>query len=331
MGGALTSEVLISFLASLGDVSQIISADTFVNAEATVTTYVSGGQDFFVEETIRNRGPECFDDELNYDPPAVPSDSDTVLIEFAVSNIRWGTKQRDTFTVYSTADNIIQISTLRPLFQNGQKLYITTTGSAPGGLAADTAYYVINADKRGRFQLSTTEGGTAINITSAGSGTHTIGLRLASFIKRARYTGEIGLPRMNEGFEEYRPKYLEIYCTDEISLGEGDGSDSPLVRINTGNEPVPNGINIFNTSSSSEQNVPTIALLVNDSTTDINAYSGDIGLACHLDESSTVRDFNLYDCSLVSIGGTVCRNITGDKSTTIKGSFTPSGSINLNR
>lgn len=52
-------------------------------------------------------------------------------------------------------------------YSNGQRLYITAT-SMPGGLAASTPYFVVNATANA-FQLSTTVGGSAIDITSAGS------------------------------------------------------------------------------------------------------------------------------------------------------------------
>lgn len=48
----------------------------------------------------------------------------------------------------------------------------TTTGSLPTGLTAGTAYWVVNPTTN-TFQVATTKGGTAINTSSAGSGTHT--------------------------------------------------------------------------------------------------------------------------------------------------------------
>lgn len=52
-------------------------------------------------------------------------------------------------------------------------IWLETTGALPTGLVVDTTYYVINngitADT---FRVSTSKGGTAINTSSAGSGTH---------------------------------------------------------------------------------------------------------------------------------------------------------------
>ncbi len=50
---------------------------------------------------------------------------------------------------------------------------LTTTGALPNGLTAGTIYYVISAGfTSSTFEVSATQGGAAINTTSAGSGTH---------------------------------------------------------------------------------------------------------------------------------------------------------------
>lgn len=60
----------------------------------------------------------------------------------------------------------------------GDKIKLTTTGALPTGLAVGTAYYVIATGlTSSTFRVSTTAGGSAVNTSSAGSGTH-------SFIKQ---------------------------------------------------------------------------------------------------------------------------------------------------
>lgn len=57
----------------------------------------------------------------------------------------------------------------------GDSIYFTTTGALPTGLSINTLYYVISAGfGANSFQISATRGGSAINTSSAGSGTHTI-------------------------------------------------------------------------------------------------------------------------------------------------------------
>jgi hypothetical protein len=58
-------------------------------------------------------------------------------------------------------------------FSNEDTVYVTTTTTLPSPLTANTQYYVISATSS-TIQLATTNGGSAINITTAGSGTHTI-------------------------------------------------------------------------------------------------------------------------------------------------------------
>lgn len=56
--------------------------------------------------------------------------------------------------------------------KDGQQVRLVTTDTLPAGLAVETTYYVVNASTD-VFQLSATLGGAAINITDAGTGTHT--------------------------------------------------------------------------------------------------------------------------------------------------------------
>lgn len=58
-------------------------------------------------------------------------------------------------------------------FVDGQEVRLTTTGTLPTGLAANTSYYVVSAGS-GTLKLSATAGGAAITASSSGSGTHTI-------------------------------------------------------------------------------------------------------------------------------------------------------------
>jgi hypothetical protein len=57
--------------------------------------------------------------------------------------------------------------------ENGMAVTFSTTGALPTGLTAGTIYYVINKTDD-TFNVSATSGGSAINTSSAGSGTHTM-------------------------------------------------------------------------------------------------------------------------------------------------------------
>lgn len=59
-------------------------------------------------------------------------------------------------------------------FVNGQEVILQNSGGGlPGGLSANTVYFVVGAAAT-TIQLSATLGGGAINITTQGTGTHSI-------------------------------------------------------------------------------------------------------------------------------------------------------------
>lgn len=318
---------VLSWKPQLGDVELVSVTSSLVNSAALLVEYITGGISIFVEEIIRNAGPECFDDPLNFSPEGIPTEDDDIVFEFGKSHCRWGIKQRDVFSVHNVSTNTLKCSTSRWLFQDGQRLRVKSTGTAPGGLSSGTSYYVINSDGVGRFQLSTTLGGSAIDITDIGSGVHTIGLMLNSVTKPARYSFDIGLSRNNNGFVEFRPRYLEVWIDEHITLGERDGTDSGLQRYDLGDTTIVNGILIYGTAAATEESAPAVGILLQSSATDLKAYSGDVGFAPFLDETSQVRDVETYDTRLSSVGVTTCRNLKLDKDSTIVGNFTPSGTL----
>lgn len=56
---------------------------------------------------------------------------------------------------------------------NGDTLVLSTSGTLPTGLTAGTVYYVINSAAN-TFNVSLTSGGSAVNTSSGGSGTHSM-------------------------------------------------------------------------------------------------------------------------------------------------------------
>jgi len=77
----------------------------------------------------------------------------------------------NTFTVDAGADTL-SVGTDEK-FKNGDIVYLETDGTLPAGLAVETPYRVVNA-AAATLQLSTTFGGSAIDIADAGTGAHTI-------------------------------------------------------------------------------------------------------------------------------------------------------------
>lgn len=59
------------------------------------------------------------------------------------------------------------------VFTTNDVIQVSSTNTIPGGLTGNTNYYVVNAVAN-TFQISTTRGGSAVNITDAGNGTITV-------------------------------------------------------------------------------------------------------------------------------------------------------------
>jgi hypothetical protein len=79
------------------------------------------------------------------------------------------------FTATHGTDLFTFTSELAEPLEAGRAVELETTGTLPSGVTTGTTYYVVNPDLVNRtFQLSATLGGTAINITTNGTGTHTI-------------------------------------------------------------------------------------------------------------------------------------------------------------
>lgn len=72
---------------------------------------------------------------------------------------------------------------------NGTRVYLTTTGTLPGGLSPNTNYYVIQATTN-TFKLAKSAGGASINTSGSQSGSHVINrAEVASVEKLVTYSG----------------------------------------------------------------------------------------------------------------------------------------------
>lgn len=77
---------------------------------------------------------------------------------------------------------------------NGQTVEFSSSGTLPGGLTAGVPYYVINATDT-TFQVSLTSGGDAVDLTTQGTGTHTLTSRfLLSAYGWIDYSGSYSQP-----------------------------------------------------------------------------------------------------------------------------------------
>lgn len=74
-------------------------------------------------------------------------------------------------SVDETTDRVWMTDFTNHGYLNGTQFKYKTTGVLPSGMNSNTTYYVVNKTDTD-FQLSTTEGGSPINITDQGEGTH---------------------------------------------------------------------------------------------------------------------------------------------------------------
>jgi len=83
--------------------------------------------------------------------------------------------QEDTYVRFTvnTSTDYITVEPSKYRFNENEDVYVATSDTLPGGLLDGVTYYIKNASGN-TFQLSTTPGGAAINITSSGVGTQYI-------------------------------------------------------------------------------------------------------------------------------------------------------------
>lgn len=89
-----------------------------------------------------------------------------------ICDVSGATPTASTFTANAGTDTITQVA---HGYANGWVLWLSSSGSLPAGLSAGKEYYVVNK-ATDTYQLALTAGGAAIDLTSAGSGTHTAGI-----------------------------------------------------------------------------------------------------------------------------------------------------------
>lgn len=134
---------------------------------------------------------------------------------------------------------------------DGDRVFVDSTGTLPAGLSAHTLYYVISSTTN-TLKLSLTSGGSAVDITDTGSGTHTLynnfltpdlrgrsiigmgtGTKTATFVSRASNVITVkGIS--NTADNEFQTGQAIVYhTTGSVITGLTDGNTYYLIR--TGN------------------------------------------------------------------------------------------------
>lgn len=101
-------------------------------------------------------------------PPTLPQLGTTVEVVFDAGDA--------VPIAVDSAANTVTVQGAWPALAVGDVLRLSNSGGAlPGGLAADTDYYVQAVPSAGSYKLAATAGGAEIDITSTGTGQHYIG------------------------------------------------------------------------------------------------------------------------------------------------------------
>ena len=188
------------------------------------------------------RGPNCWDDPDNWSAGHIPSSGETVILRDGSETFDEGLRQRS-FWVRSGSQLQVTGQYGGCDFQIGQGVYLRKSagGSFPTATQSgsftlsDSVEYVIQAVDRwsGLITISTDLDDDPIVLTSAGSGTFEIEVRLEAIYHYTTHVaqgGEIGLPRLESGRRNERCLDLRIGAsTCKLSIGDGIGGHS---RIN---------------------------------------------------------------------------------------------------
>lgn len=249
-----------------------------------------------VSLTTRATGPNHWNNGVNWVNPASSTDfkppcpGDSVYVSEGRGDILYGLAQVVDFTVDQTNDYLIPATSHD--FLDGQEIEVWHTGGGlPTGLSGSTTYYVRDLDAfTGKFRLSATLDGTAVNISSAGSGTLTAGVRLELLKLAAKSTSKIGLPWLSaSNYREYREQYLKIGTTPagvkKVIIGEGDGQGAGRVCINTGTDQAV--IECLATGSPIDSGLPAARWKGAHASNVVKLRGGELGIACLTGETAT--------------------------------------------
>lgn len=313
--------------AGLPVIATIQDGSPATSPELLVELSVAGGESLIIRDDVRSRGPNHYDDPLNWEGSdgtfSVPQESEALFIETGDVSLLWGLKQRSEFIAIAPASRL-RLTEVHHLWV-GMAVELQTTGVLPAGLAVATTYYVVMID--GPYvQLSATSGGAPVAMTDAGTGVHTVGVKLISAEIQARWTGYLGLARNNalgtSSYFEYRERYLEIWCP-AFRLGTGAGGSSNRINIDTGIDQT--SIMAVSSGGQIETGVNAILWRGLNASNELQVMQGDLGVAIFPEESAS------FD-SLLQYGGSVClgRNVTGNTVQRTGGSTSSLGAVIAN-
>lgn len=250
----------------------------------------AGDESIKVVHLQQSAGPNHANDPANWVGSRVPETGDHLRIEDGVTDLLYGLNWLDTFTVDTASDRLTITS---HDFADGQKVRVKSDGTLPSGLSAGTDYYVIFQDDN-KIRLSATRGGSAVNITDTGTGTHTIQVELLLYTKSSMHTGKIGLSKRNtdgDQYYEYRNRAFRFGVLSsgdkKITVGNGEGSGSSRHIMHNGDSEI--DLVIYKTGGSDEPGVPAFQHTGENSQSLVTVHEAECGFAFDAGDVSQYR------------------------------------------
>ena len=316
----------------IADGSQLTGATTSLITIATATP---------------SSGPNHYDDPTNWTLGHVPNTLEEVLFDLGSSDCLYGLNQIAVVTANASTDTVTWAllaggsagnGATAGSFQANQTVYFTNAGGGlPGGISAGTAYYLVNVNRdNGTAQLATSAGGTPLDITTAGTGTHTMGARVASIVQTERFGGAIGLARQNSnGYIEYRPRYLHIGLAtigqtglQTVTIGQDTGTGAGKTQID--NDVDAAFWTIIQSGGSNDSEARDVMLKGSNTSNTLSLIAGDVAVALFEGESAALASITQRGGTLeLGPGVTVTGPITRTSGTLIVNGATLNGVCTL--
>ena len=133
----------------------------------------TAGQDIVIdgwENGIADNPYKGLADMRNVDPTTIDGEVSVAMAPDAM--ITQGPISGVTFTVNDSTD-VFTYNGVVPLEVNTAIMVTNSGGALPTGMSANTPYYVKTVPTSTTFTLSTSVGGSTLNVSSTGSGTNT--------------------------------------------------------------------------------------------------------------------------------------------------------------
>lgn len=196
-----TSTTTYKFIKGVKEISKLLFGSSGVPAVNTMVSTVSPASYFLINDGKKNEYYVWYKNGPNPTDPAIANKTGIeVDINTTDTNDTVAYKTRDAlnkfidnFSSYLYNISIEQNSTNIVVgtdtfnstahgLANNEPVKFETTGSLPSPISSSTLYYIINATAN-TFQISTTVGGAALNITTTGSGTLKVSEQRQLFIE----------------------------------------------------------------------------------------------------------------------------------------------------